>query len=521
MYVERNDAVREPFNSYRKETRKLAALLSPTEVYGWLMDKGYFPETYVLPPCFHLSRRPQPPKLHFPPTCNGRLSGAKETECEQLFFPKSRYTDRTFSIMHPKVYSDIAWNLTSNWNKVVNRLIPRRSVVTSYSFPIPIDRINPGEIGARRGGRMIYQFLEMLDEDIATAAFRYPFVVRTDIRNFYPSIYTHAISWAFHGKQFIRQRSNRRDCRLIGNSLDRLFQCASDGRTNGIPVGPAVCDVTAEVIASAVDSMFSEYILQDRIDCQAIRFKDDYRVLVKSQDDGNKVIRHLQKAAKQFHLELGDDKTSVQPIPQNLFREWFARYMAVFPGNEALREWDAFWRLYMNVIQIEKEIPGSGMIDRFLSDLLEDNSRLRLALSSTNVMKLVSLLLMLRELRPQSFPKILAVIELVHDSTEHECVRSDIQNCLIELFESLAHDEERNCYFLVWLCYVLNSMGKVAHTSSLHGCADPILRTVAEDTRYVFVSVEREYNIFQKASKAKRRTTLLDHVDLFPREDVI
>ena len=70
--------------------------------------------------------------------------------------------------------------------------------------------------------------------------YRYTHLVKADIKNFYPSIYTHSIAWAIHGKNFIRKDRNRHDYRFLGNRLDRLFQYSNDQKTNGIPIGPVV-----------------------------------------------------------------------------------------------------------------------------------------------------------------------------------------------------------------------------------------------------------------------------------------
>ncbi|MCE2887486.1 MAG: RNA-directed DNA polymerase [Pseudanabaena sp.] len=80
----------------------------------------------------------------------------------------------------------------------------------------------------------------MAENDVAAIAFRYKYLIKTDIKNFYPSIYTHSIPWALHDKAVIRQPNKRNDYEFIGNRLDKLFQNANDGCTNGIPIGPVV-----------------------------------------------------------------------------------------------------------------------------------------------------------------------------------------------------------------------------------------------------------------------------------------
>ena len=48
---------------------------------------------------------------------------------------------------------------------------------------------------------MIYEFLEMAENDLVAEAYNYKYILKTDIKNFYPSIYTHSIAWALHTKE--------------------------------------------------------------------------------------------------------------------------------------------------------------------------------------------------------------------------------------------------------------------------------------------------------------------------------
>jgi len=50
-----------------------------------------------------------------------------------------------------------------------------------------------------------------------------------DISEFYPSIYTHTIPWAFHGKAFAN--ANIGNSALIENELDRLTRVGQEGQT--------------------------------------------------------------------------------------------------------------------------------------------------------------------------------------------------------------------------------------------------------------------------------------------------
>src|SRR5206468_10495864 len=104
-----------PFDAHRKDTKKLAKALQWTDVYHWLVEHGYFPESYVLPPCFRVTSRPSRPQL-FSTVTRKRFSPALSPRmCCNIHFPKTDLTDRTYGIMHPELHNDIAYHISRNW----------------------------------------------------------------------------------------------------------------------------------------------------------------------------------------------------------------------------------------------------------------------------------------------------------------------------------------------------------------------------------------------------------------------
>jgi len=109
-------------------------------------------------------------------------------------------------VIHPEVHNDIAFEIATNWSLIVECIFPTNTKVTSYSFPIPIDTKHPGRIGFLRSGRMIYEFIGMIEDDVAAVAYNYTHIVKADIKSFYPLIYTHSIAWAIHGRVLLGNR---------------------------------------------------------------------------------------------------------------------------------------------------------------------------------------------------------------------------------------------------------------------------------------------------------------------------
>lgn len=146
----------------------------------------------------------------------------------------------------------------------------------------------------------------------ARAVARY--ILKTDVTRFYPSIYTHTISWTLHTKAIAK--SNRGQS-LPGNVLDKIIREAQDGQTMGIPVGPDTSLVIAEIILSAVD----------KVACGAglgFRSYDDYELPGVTRGECEQALVRLETALSEFELEVNALKTKIVELPMAVEDEWVA-----------------------------------------------------------------------------------------------------------------------------------------------------------------------------------------------------
>jgi len=314
---------------HNKETKRLLKEVPTDIIAQWLLEEGFYPEQYVMPPSFQVKKMELQDDPYFIVDTTGAQQkfDPERSELVNVSFPKSELTDRTFGIISPKIYHDIVWYLMNEWDLVIKTIFNPLNKIYSYSFPIPISKNNEGSLGHLRAGRMIYEFLEMAETALVAEAYNYKYILKTDIKNFYPSIYTHSIAWAIHTKEVIRKKGNRTDfVNFLGLKLDRLFQSANDGCTNGIAIGPAISDLTSEIILSSIDTASSKVIDTKGIDYIGVRFKDDYRFLCQSKQDANFIIKTIQKQMALFNLTLNESKSQIDELPEGLFREWTADY---------------------------------------------------------------------------------------------------------------------------------------------------------------------------------------------------
>ena len=505
-----------PIQQHRESTRNLARALKSSDVYWWLLEYGYFPEAYVLPPCFRVVKKPAKQTQYFKRDSKG-LKGLKETECVRVHFPKTDLTDRTFGIIDPKIHNDITYHITRNWKTIVDALIPQDSIVSSYSFPVPVSHRKSGRIGELRSGRMIYEFIAMTDDALATVAYKYTHIVKADIKNFYPSVYTHSLAWAIHGKHTIREGNkgkNRRDLKFVGNRLDKLFQMANDGCTNGLPIGPVVSDIAAEIVVSAVDCVLTSKLKEESIECEAVRFKDDYRILVSSEADAKKAVKILQASLKEYNLELSDEKTTVSTLPDGLFRPWVSRYHLVNPKRKARFSWKQFREIYLAVIEVDRHHPNTGVIDRFLADITTRKGRLKITVGPFNLEKVVSMLLMLGTLRVKAFPKIMAILEQVIRSDDGTGLIEPLVSHLEAYLHKLSGDETRNKYLISWIAYFLANNDLPELLKIKPKFEDPITRSSMTGRGKLFGDAP-DFKLIEGVKTARKRVSLFEHLDVF------
>jgi len=137
-------------------------------------------------------------------------------------------------------------------------------------------------------------------------------LVKADISNCFPSIYTHAIPWALVGKDVAKTSRNGN---TYFNKLDKMCQNMNYGETHGIPIGPHASNLISEIILTCVDER-----LHTR--WKYIRNIDDYTCFVESREDADAFLADLIKCLRDFGLSINHKKTSIIELPKTLEEDW-------------------------------------------------------------------------------------------------------------------------------------------------------------------------------------------------------
>lgn len=123
----------------------------------------------------------------------------KITRPLEFLTPKGFLGWRSFSLLHPYIYIHIVEEITRPefWKKVVE-ILTSQSLVRSYSTP---GFITTNDSVTKK--QAIDRWVLMAEKDLIKDSIGFSFLTVTDIKNFYPSIYTHSIAWALEGRDTI------------------------------------------------------------------------------------------------------------------------------------------------------------------------------------------------------------------------------------------------------------------------------------------------------------------------------
>ena len=155
------------------------------------------------------------------------------------------------------------------------------------------------------------------------------YAVHADISNCFPSIYTHSIPWAIHGRNAAK---GNRSILLAGNLLDTVTQNTRDRQTNGLLIGPHAANVLSEVILTSVDASLLKK------GYRAVRHIDDYVHYARTLSDAEEFIRDLSVQLREYELVLNERKTKIVAMPIPLHEDWIRELQLMgLPDRGAIR----------------------------------------------------------------------------------------------------------------------------------------------------------------------------------------
>jgi SAM-dependent methyltransferase len=257
---------------------------------------------------------------------------------------------RSCSIPHPVAYADLVLCIHNNWDKL------------DYIAKNKNSLIRPRE---HKDGRLIVMDYERSFEKTERKlreAFGQRFAAHTDIANFFPSVYSHAVPWAVVGFDHAKKHKSQKHKGEWFNQLDEKLRKLKRNETQGVAIGPATSNIFSEAILARVDDELSG-------DFSYFRYIDDYTAYCDTEDKAQSFIRRLAEELSKYGLMLNIKKTEVIPLPQALTADWIGELALRLPNNDELSGYDAV--NYLNLaVQIAKSTPDGSVLKYALKNIV-------------------------------------------------------------------------------------------------------------------------------------------------------
>ena len=210
---------------------------------------------------------------------------------------------RPFELIHPVLYVELV-NLIaepSNWSFIQTRF--RRFSQNPKIRCCSIPQVNNSSQVAAESA--ILDYWSRFEQESIAESLKYKYVCLTDVANCYDSVYTHTISWAFHGKIEAKKNRGNRSTPLLGDKIDKILQDMHYGQTNGIPQGNIISDLIVEIILGDADERLQKEMDEKssspnraKIDFEILRYRDDYRIFTNSAEDAREVLLTFTKVLR-------------------------------------------------------------------------------------------------------------------------------------------------------------------------------------------------------------------------------
>ena len=181
------------------------------------------------------------------------------------------------------------------------------------------------------------------------------YLLRADISQFYPSIYTHTIPWALHTKK--NAKAAPKDMSLAGNLLDKELQACQFGQTKGVAIGPDTSLGIAELLLAPIDRRLSE-------ECNVlggVRFIDDMEFSFQKLADAENALASLESMLYEYELQLNGNKTRILELPAPLESKYVTALRPRIPHATASvpSQWIDY---FSHAFALAQEYPTEGVL---------------------------------------------------------------------------------------------------------------------------------------------------------------
>lgn len=366
---------------------------------------------------------------------------------------------RPMQIINPAIYVCLVNRITEeeNWAVIKSRFkkFQENEKIKCCSLPLYTEE-NNNQL-KKDTAQNITNWWEEIEQQSIELALEYNCVLITDITDCYGSIYTHTIGWALHGKEEARKHRTHQPPTICGCIIDDLIQAMSYRQTNGIPQGSVLMDFIAEMVLGYADMLLSYRLKGIEIDgkenaintgkkivnednYQILRYRDDYRIFAKTQEDAVKITKVLSEVLSELNLRLNTQKTFVS---NNIIRDVIKPDKLYW--NEAKHGEKTLQKHLLLIHSLADKHPNTGSVSTALSKFLDRIYPLK-NLEEDSSKVLISILVDIAYKNPKVYSLVAVCIGKI---LSIEPDKTDVEN-IYKLIENKFDNKPNVGYWKVW-----------------------------------------------------------------------
>lgn len=160
---------------------------------------------------------------------------------------------------------------------------------------------------AYRGYDRLYKFFN--SRDYFDLEKRFSVLKTLDVSKCFDSIYTHGLSWAVKDKPFTKENVDVSS--TFAQRFDKTIRHGNHNETNGIPIGPEVSRIFAEILFQEIDCRVIDEVsdLKFSVDYAFRRYVDDVFIFARTADVADKIYRIYADRLLSFNLHVNSAKS--------------------------------------------------------------------------------------------------------------------------------------------------------------------------------------------------------------------
>jgi hypothetical protein len=159
---------------------------------------------------------------------------------------------------------------------------------------------------------------------MTTLAIGKKYLVKADISNCFPSIYSHSIDWALRTRP-VAKADKGPGSTAWESQLDTYVRNCINGESKGLLIGPAVSNLLSELVLQSVDGELSSFSF--------VRFVDDYSAYFNTREEAEDFLVALQTSLGRFRLDLNTRKTKISSLREGTGDTWMAEVFSSLPSS--------------------------------------------------------------------------------------------------------------------------------------------------------------------------------------------